>query len=393
MRLRKHEQVYTSSLFRTQYFDLLAVFESFLGMHREALEDDDLVNGERNPFDEIIDERYKLRNAKNMIIDASKSHPVIFINEAHHSPQHRAFTLELLQSLYDNGFRYFAAEALDMTDIGLNVRGYPLSQKTGLLTNEPMYGELIRAAQKIGFTVVAYESMPDCNPWKESPEKCQNLRGEGQAKNLYDSVFKRDPSAKLLVHAGFGHIAKKGVGGWIPMAVYFEQLTGISPFSIDQTIMREHSARNYENSIFKQITGSGRLKNTSVIVSNDEHLWLGGNEGIYDLILFHPRTIYQNKRPSWLFHSEHRIKWPVATTRCKGKFPCVIEALLYREDLNSVPIDRVVVSSMEERPVLALLPGKYFFRTIDKRRNLLSLTKESVDLEYSNPIRKLVWER
>ncbi|MBL7669890.1 MAG: hypothetical protein JNM39_05350 [Bdellovibrionaceae bacterium] len=30
----------------------------------------------------------------------------------------------------------------------------------------------------------------------------QNLREEGQARNIYEAVFKSDPSAKVLVHAG-----------------------------------------------------------------------------------------------------------------------------------------------------------------------------------------------
>ena len=377
--LRNQAEMYSSSLFRTQYFDLLASFESFLSMNQEAFKDDDRAINATKAADEVFDaEKYKIRNAKNIILNASNSHQAIFINEAHHSPQHRAFTLGLLQALYDNGFRYFAAETLDVMDTELNSRGYPLSRKTGPLIDEPMYGELIRAAQKIGFKVIAYESVPDCNPWLESPETCQNLREEGQARNLYEKVFKTDPSAKLLLHAGYGHIAKRELNGWVPMAVYFEQLTGINPFSIDQTIMREHSTMQYENAIFRQVADAGLLQDASVIFSNDGSVWLDGYDGIYDLIIFHPRTKYQDKRPTWLLNSENRRKWPVMTKLCKGSYPCTIEALIYEEGLNSVPVDRIVVSSPKSHPVLALFPGKYFFRSIDKTGELIFLTVNTV---------------
>lgn len=377
--LRSQEKTYSSSPFRISYFDLRATFESFLGMNQEALKDDDLARDMERKGDEIFDaEKYKVRNAKNIIINESKSHQVIFINEAHHSPQHRAFTLSLLQALYDQGFRYFAAEALDVMDTELNSRGYPLSQKTAPITDEPMYGGLIRAAQKIGFKIVAYEFIPDCSVSQESPLKCQNLREEGQAKNLYERIFKIDPTAKLLVHAGYGHIAKKGVSGWMPMAVYFKKFTGIDPYSIDQTIMREHGSRQYENTIFRQVSDAGLLQDASIMVSNDGSKWLEEYAGIYDLIVFHPRTKYQDKRPIWLLNSENRRRWPVTAELCKGNYPCTIEAFIHGEGIDSAPVDRIIVSSPKKRSILALFPGKYFLRSKDKTGKTLSLTVDTV---------------
>lgn len=348
-------------------------------MNQEALKDDDLTRTAQRVNEEIFDiEKYKIINAKDMIINESKLHQVIFINEAHHSPQHRAFTLSLLQALYDQGFRYFAAESLDETDTELNSRGYPLSKKTSPIIEEPMYGAFIRAAQKIGFKIVAYEFLPNCSVWQESPVKCQNLREEGQARNLYEKIFKTDPTAKLLVHAGYGHIARKGTGGWIPMAMYFKKFTGISPYSIDQTIMREYGARQYENAIFRQVSDSGLLQDASVLVSNDESIYLNEYKGVYDLIVFHPRTQYQNKRPTWLLNSENRKKWPVADELCKGSYPCTIEAFIHNEGLNSAAVDRIVISAPKKHAILALFPGKYFVRSMDKKGEILSLTINTV---------------
>ena len=382
MLLREHKQDYLNSPFHMTYFDLLATVESFLGMDREALKDDDLAyDNPQSIKNQLTIAPYQLKNAKEIIINVSQTQQAIFINEAHHSPLHRAFTLSLLQALFDNGFRYFAVETLNEFDLDLNSRGYPLSQKTGYYTDEPMYGELIRAALKIGYKVIAYEATPDCDVWTEedSPAKCQNLREQGQANNLYEQVFKIDPTAKLLVHAGYGHIAKKEVGDWVPMAVYFQQITGINPYSIDQTVMREHSARRYEDSVFRKTESSGLLHEVSGLLTDDNNNWLPSvYQDMYDLMIFHPRTKYQHNRPVWLLESEKRKIWPISATVCNDNYPCTIEAIFEEESLQSVPIDSIVVSSSESQPVLTLPPGKYLIRARDIDGNILSSNARSI---------------
>lgn len=257
--LQENRSTYSNSSSRMFFFDYLACYESFLGLNKKALKHIDAWSNTQSEQDFIDIDKIKLTNAKQVIVDAGKTHQVIFINEEHHVSQHRAFTLSLLQDLYHQGYRYFAAEALEPDDSTLNTRGYPVSQKSGFLINEPMYGELIRAARKMGYTIIAYDMNPECDAYGDSPLACINKREEGQAKNLYDQILKNDPTAKLLVHAGRGHIAKKEADGWIPMAVYFENITGIRPYSVDQTYMREHGTRLHEDSIYRAIADTGLL--------------------------------------------------------------------------------------------------------------------------------------
>lgn len=96
-------------------------------------------------------------NASDYILKRAKQEQIIIINEAHHQPYHRVFTKSLLQGLYDQGYRYFGAEALHEDDTLLNQRKFPL-RNSGTYIKEPLYSELIRSAIKIGFSVFAYES-------------------------------------------------------------------------------------------------------------------------------------------------------------------------------------------------------------------------------------------
>ncbi len=365
------------------YYSSLADYESFLGLYKQALVHDDQSSNDdisTQTIGKSAFEKYQFKNAKEVILQESQSHQIIFINEAHHSPQHRAFTLSLLQDLYNQGFRYLAAETFDETDDEVNQRGYPLALKTGYYTDEPIYGELVRAARKIGYQIIAYEdTSAHCDPLDiQSAADCIDLRERGQAKKLYDKVIKSHPNAKLLVHAGYGHIAKLGFRHFTPMAVYFEQLTGISPYSIDQTTMSEHSHPDKENAIYKEIVNSGKLKSSGILFNEEGALWSPfGPEKFYDLIVFHPRTVYKNNRPTWLFHIEGRIPLVIPSKICKNTFPCVIEAFNQNETVESVPIDRFLITK-KQSITLALMPGIYMIRTKNVEGEVLSAKQITV---------------
>ncbi|MCP3943390.1 MAG: hypothetical protein GY710_18160 [Desulfobacteraceae bacterium] len=80
---------------------------------------------------------------------------------------------------------------------------------------------------------------------------CQNHREYNQALNLYNRILKKNPKAKVFVHAGYGHISKKGNDFLTPMGKSFQEISGIAPFTIDQESMREHSAPEFENKLYK----------------------------------------------------------------------------------------------------------------------------------------------
>ena len=134
-------------------------------------------------------------DAKSYIINSARKNRVVMINEAHNKTQTRAFTISLLESLFQQGYHYLALEMLDNSNTRPVVK---LTTNTGFFSSEPTAGELIRRAIDIGFILVPYEDyLPNHNP---------NQREYAQAQNLFDFISKKDTSEKMLVVAGYKHI-------------------------------------------------------------------------------------------------------------------------------------------------------------------------------------------
>ena len=253
----------------------------------------------------------KLRDAVTAILDLATRHQVVMVNEAHHVPLHRAFTILLLEDLYKKGFRYFAAESLSEKDAYLQRRGYPTFD-TGFYTHEPVYGDLVRIALRLGYTVVPYEYIAARPPAEANdPAAAQNEREEGQVHHLKQRILDKDPQAKILVHAGYGHIGempavwnfggKKGEVRF--MAASFKRLAGIDPLTIDQTQMTEHSDPRYEYPEYRAAVDNGLVRDRPVLLWDPTKKAFFVPErakGNHDLFVFHPRTRYENGRPTWL---------------------------------------------------------------------------------------------
>src|SRR3954447_10867569 len=95
-------------------------------------------------------------HAADYTLSIADKHQVFMLSERHHVPQTRIVSVQLLQGLWDKGFHYLALETLDdrpgTMDTRLNERTYPI-RDTGFYTQEPLFGEMVRQARKIGFKV------------------------------------------------------------------------------------------------------------------------------------------------------------------------------------------------------------------------------------------------
>ena len=139
------------------------------------------------------------RAADAAILQLARGRQAIFFNEAHSAPVTRTLTVELLAGLRAQGFDYFAAETLSAATASTSQRGYPTA-RSGFYVNEPICGEMVRAALRMGFHVIAYDA----------EESVSDARERAGAQSLYDQVFRHDPHARLVVNAGFSHIQKSG---------------------------------------------------------------------------------------------------------------------------------------------------------------------------------------
>ncbi len=398
------ERYIASPQWRDSYFEYLAAHEAFVGNDAEAIADFDLAS----PPDEDLTDKdaqaavkaldgYHSVDARQAILKLADTHPVVFINEAHHVPACRAFALSLLSGLYSRGFRYFAAETLSEKDTQLQSRGYP-NQKTGYYTTEPDFGDLVRTALKLGFKVVPYEYQLKPSQGfntSDNPLADEELREQGEAKNLYDRIFKANPNAKVLLYAGYGHIAKKtdtftwsagdlgakkaGSGTFIPMAIYFQRLSGIVPFSINQSSLYSRSVPTQESLLYRHIVSQNLVQNAPAVFQNakDQYYVPPSLRGVYDLVVCQPPVRYQNGRPDWLLMNGHRS--PVALPAdlpapTDAAHSLLVQAFYTNEDPSqAIPIDQIELrSGGGTRPGLMLPQGRFLLQVVNGTGAVLS---------------------
>lgn len=165
---------------------------------------------------------------RKTILDLSASERLLMFNENHFYPEHRILLDSLLPSLKARGFNYLALEGLH-NDSLINL-GKPLKPDAGFYTKEPHFHRLIKKAQQLGFTFVAYDF------WEPGQG-----REEGQAINLYEKTFGQDPEAKVVVLAGISHITEKPDSrDKVWMAQLFNEKYGINPLTFSQTLLSRY---------------------------------------------------------------------------------------------------------------------------------------------------------
>ena len=363
--LRENEPRYRNTPLWDEFAQLLGTTYSYVGNYQAALTYFDSLSGVQAKGTESQRQftDCTARDALESIVQKAATHQAVFINEAHHVPQHRVLTRGVLEALYQQGFRYFAAETLNPYDTSLDTRGYPVLKETGYYTDEPLYGDLIRHALKLGYTVIPYES--------QGTNESQNKREAAQAQNLIERIFRNDPGAKLIVHAGYGHIDEQGGEGWIPMAKVFKQLSGIDPLTVDQTSMSEHSRPKYESVRYREAVAAFGIDDPIIVECKGEPWVAPGYEGKFDLMTFLPRSVYVDGRPTWLSLAGARKAYLLATGICQKKLPCLVQARYQGESLNAVPVDQIEVRD-EAKPTALMLPkGVLDIRVLDAQENLI----------------------
>ena len=318
------------------------------------------------------------RAADEVILELAKDRKAVFFNEAHSAPVTRTLTVELLARLRAQGFTHFAAETLYTKEIeGLRKRGYPTA-KVGFYTQEPIYGEMVRAALKLGYVVVAYDA---------EDAGVGDARERGGAQALYDQVFKHDPNARLVVNAGFGHIQKSGVYlGGSSMAKFFAKISGIDPLSVDQTMLMQHVRANQDHPYYAPVMQAAHPAEPFVYVDANNKPWTL-KPNLYDVSVFFPPQAETDGRPTWPGLGGTRLAYSVGSELCRNQFPCMIEARYAGEDEEAVPADRAVLNvvdpnaPMSERVLenhgsaqsrLYLYPGTYRLTATDRRGRIVS---------------------
>jgi len=181
------------------------------------------------PKDKVINSSILDNGTLAFIKNEIPKHQIVMMNEQHWQPKHRYLGNLLLKNFYDAGFRYLAVEAVFENSDSLNNRKYPL-QKTGYYTKEPQFGNFIRNALNMGFKIIPYDYL--ISPSQD--------REQAQAENIYNNILKTNPNAKIFIWAGVEHISK--IKSQKPkMGYYLKEITGIEPYTIEETAGDLHS--------------------------------------------------------------------------------------------------------------------------------------------------------
>jgi hypothetical protein len=336
---------------------LTATAFSFIGEYGQALAYFDKGDSQTWYFsgkDSLYLRSFAPHSARAYIVERAKKERIIIINEAHHKPLHRVFTASLLADLYRLGFRYLGAETLSHYDPGLNQRTYPV-QESGYYTAEPQYGNLIREALELGFTVFPYEA-PVSNP-KE--------REIGQARRI-QGILRQDPKAKILLHCGYAHVHEAPLGGdWEKaMAGRLKEFTGIDPFTIDQERWTENSEPTRENPAYRLL----QVTQPSVLLNGRGEVFTAfpGTQALTDIRVAHPRTSYRHGRPAWLLREGKWKPYFLKREQLTLGFPCLVRAYRASEPAEglatsspAVPVDVMELKGAGEQKALVLPPGAY----------------------------------
>lgn len=329
------------------------------------------------------------RNAVDVVTELAAGRRIVMVNEAHHDARTRQLTLALLPRLRKLGFTHFAAEALVEGDAELAHRGYPVSRSGTEYLREPLYGEIVREALRLGFILVPYDSDSG------SPQE----RETAQAETLYRKVLAGHPEARLFVHAGYAHI-DKAPGRLIrlqPMAARLHELSGLEPLSIDQTDIMETGwdATDLYHRLVARFPGSG----PEILVDRDGKPW-SARPAMYDASVVLPpslsmaafgdqhksgsvldadtnevsdtsrfsllrRSLLHMQRPDWLTLEHQRRPYDISTVLCRSTVPCVVDAHYADESDDAIAADRYAFMKAAQATRLFLRPGRYRLRAWD----------------------------
>ncbi|TAN07275.1 MAG: hypothetical protein EPN38_06145 [Rhodanobacteraceae bacterium] len=320
--------------FRAIFGQYLSWYQSFLGDYKDAelsfsIEQKPLADDAASP---LTEPGWHALPALAYLPQLAKNYRVVFLNEAHNIALTRTLTVRLLKPLRKEGFNVFAVETLYQADVAaLNKRGYATAA-SGFYTREPIYAEMVRTALKLGYKVVAYEA---------DPYHTGDAREAQQAENLWN-VLKDDPHARLVVNAGYAHIQKTGKFlGARSMAEHFIADSGITPLSVEQTVLIPHQDQSMNHPDYGAIIAAVQPAWPIVFVDKQGKPW--SLRPGYDVSVIFPPEHFVYGRPTWAGLWGARVPYTIDGNVCQRHWPCLVAARYTSEGADAVPADRMVL--------------------------------------------------
>jgi hypothetical protein len=348
------------------FYQIIAADYSYVGDYQNTLKYWDLQEDTNRTVlqesDKTLLSQLKALDAREYILKRTLTEKVVMFNEAHHLPIHRAFVISLLEKLRSQGFDYLAMESLREAEVNNTTRRGYANMASSNYAMEPLHSELINTALKLGFKLVAYEGTIDGT----NNMNARKQREVDEATNL-SNLIKKNPSARIVVFAGYGHIYEN-TSIIKMMAQLFQEYSGINPLTIDQVEMTEHSSPAFERPEYDYLLKKHSIHKPTILL--DQHKpYLSRPDLSTDLEVVFPRTEYVQGRPAWLTlwsnKKEFKFVDPINALDKSNEWIIIQAFKSTGYDKMFVPADQVIVdltrSKIEEHS-LYLSPGDYLLR-------------------------------
>jgi len=328
---------------------------SFIGLYKEAIIEYDKPRQSKKTISRTDSANfvssYHITDAKQFILKKAKENQILIFNEAHHNPRNRVFVTSLLADLKNEGYTYFAAEAF-MNDTAFLKDKHPDISPNSYYTCEPQFGNLVREAVKLGYSLYPYEYMGTTKGFREM----------GEAKNI-ELLLKKDPHARIIIYCGYDHAKEDSVKGWgKAMAGRLKDITGIDPYTIDQIVLSEKYDSAWDNPYFKMV------RSDKYSIPEDKTGDAFNNHSM-DALLYSPRTKYIYNRPGWIFENG-KNPYFLEESKITSAYPILVKAYINATDFkNEVPIDIIEIKNKEDvsKTAIALFrKGNFTIKILNK---------------------------
>ncbi|WP_440959247.1 hypothetical protein ACFELO_03795 [Oceanicaulis sp. LC35] len=309
---------------------------SFVG--REDLTQRLQENAYRRPACSVLRE-----DGLQAVVEAVGDARVVMINEAHDDPYHRWVIARLAEALAPD-FTVFAAETFS-NEGDVETLVPEASMDIGWYSGEPIYGRQLRTLVDLGYRFAAYEITQEQRLVDPSEGFMASIaeREEAQAVNFIANALEAYPDARILVHVGYAHLSEVGgeddddTSRWF--AARLRDKTGIDPLTITQTSCNVESGAPIAALTESPLVDGSNLPDTQ------------RQPGWVDLFLGRPPMSFTDGRPDWRYEiGDKPVAVPEDFLAEEGRV--IIEARAPGEDLEMIPVERLMLYPGETLPLL-----------------------------------------
>ena len=320
--------------------------------------------------------KYTSKNAASFILEKTKTQSVVFLQTQPEYSNQLVFAYELLEKMYDQGFRHLGFQNMENIQ-SLSNSSYPIL-KLGQPFQHPIYGSIIRKAKALGFKIFTYGPSADQISKATKILKKDNFKLDAVAQKRaaikwaaamnINRVKQQNPKDKiLLLHSIFNKEEKENVK---TLLSWFQKFSKQDALVIHQTSINSKCS---SKKIFAQKINSNqpsilikgkKVFNTTFFIKKEENKI--GNQS--DILVFHPKDKLTKNRPNHLLMNGKRKHFSLNIDKYKMNYPCLIYAYKDGENIdNAIPIDIIERSDNQDLTSLVLPPGNYNIVLRDKK--------------------------